>query len=83
MAFSPLGNSGHVVSDSFYFWSNSKEDASFHHIAYEYSRADWDGFHDHFMIIAVVYVVYDFFIDYNPKQNIWNKVRKLSKILQD
>ena len=47
MAFSPFGNSGHVVSDSIYFRSKSKGDASFHHIAYEYSHADCDGFHDH------------------------------------
>ena len=47
MAFSPLGSSGHVVSDSIDFWSNSKGDTSFHHTAYDYSRADWDSFHDH------------------------------------
>ena len=26
---------------------NSKQDAPFHHIAYDNSRADWDGLHDH------------------------------------
>ena len=48
MAFPPLGNSDHVVvSVSIDFLSNSLQDAPFHHIAYEYSRADWDGLHDH------------------------------------
>ena len=33
---------------SFHWLSiNSKRDAPFHHIAYDYSRADWDGHHDH------------------------------------
>ena len=27
--------------------SNSQWDALFHYIAYDYSRADWDGLHDH------------------------------------
>ena len=45
MAFLPLGNSDHVdVSVSIDFLSNSQRDAPFHHIAYEYSRADWGGF---------------------------------------
>ena len=48
MAFPPLGNSDHVVvSVSIDFPSNSKRDAPFHHIAYEYSRADWDGLRHH------------------------------------
>ena len=48
MAFPPLGNSDHVVvSVSIVFPSNSKRDAPFHHIAYEYSRADWDGLRHH------------------------------------
>ena len=48
MAFPPLGNSDHVVvSVSIDFPSNSKRDAPFHHIAYDYSRADWDGLRDH------------------------------------
>ena len=29
------------------FPSNSQWDASFHHIAYDYSHANWDGFLDH------------------------------------
>ena len=47
MAFSPLGNSDHVVSVSIDFPSNSQWDASFHRIAYDYYRADWDGLHNH------------------------------------
>ena len=47
MAFPPLGNSDHVVSASIDFPTNSKWDAPFHHIAYDYSRANWDGLHDH------------------------------------
>ena len=48
MAFSPLGNSDHVVvSFSIDFPINSKQDTPFHHMAYEYSRADWDGLCDH------------------------------------
>ena len=47
MAFPPLGNSDHVVSISIHFSSNSKQDALFHCIAYDYSCADWDGFHDY------------------------------------
>ena len=41
MAFPPLGNSDHVVvSVAIDFPSNSKRDAPFHRIAYDYSRAD-------------------------------------------
>ena len=48
MAFPPLGNSYHVVvSVSIVFLSNSKWEVLFHGITYDYSRADWDGFHDH------------------------------------
>ena len=48
MAFAPLENSDHVfVSVSIDFWSNSKWDALFHGIAYDYSYADWDGHCDH------------------------------------
>ena len=48
MAFPPLGNSDHVaVSVSIDFPTNSQQDAPFHRIAYDYSRADWDGFRDH------------------------------------
>ena len=47
MSFPPLGNSDHVVSVSIDFPKNSKWDASFHRIAYDYSRANWDGLRDH------------------------------------
>ena len=48
MAFPPLGNSDHVVvSVSIDFATNSQQDAPSHHIAYDYSRADWDGLRDH------------------------------------
>ena len=44
MAFPPLGNSDHaVVSVSIDFLINSKRNAQFHRIAYDYSHADWDG----------------------------------------
>ena len=53
MAFLPLGNSDHfVVSVSFKFLLNSKRDAPFHRIAYDYSRADWDGFCGHLKDVA-------------------------------
>ena len=48
MAFAPLGNSDVIVSVSRDFPSNSQWDAPFHHIAYGYSRADWDSFQNHF-----------------------------------
>ena len=48
MAFPPLGNSDHVVvSVSIDFPTNSQRDAPFHRIAYDYSRADWDGLRDY------------------------------------
>ena len=48
MAFPPLGNSDHVVvSLSIDFPSNSQRDAPCHHVAYDYSHADWDGLRDH------------------------------------
>ena len=48
MAFSPLGNSDHVVASvSIDFPINSKQDTLFHCVAYDYSRADWDGLRDH------------------------------------
>ena len=46
MAFFPWGNSV-VVSVSIDYPINSKQDAPFHHIAYEYSCGDWDGLCDH------------------------------------
>ena len=48
MAFPSLGKSDHVVvSVSIDFQSHSQRDAPFHRIAYDYSRADWGGLHDH------------------------------------
>ena len=48
VAFPPLGNSDHVVvSVSIDFPTNSQQVAPFHRIAYDYSRADWDGLCDH------------------------------------
>ena len=48
MAFPPLRNSDHVaVSISIDFPSNSQWGVAFHSIAYDYSRADWGGLHDH------------------------------------
>ena len=48
MAFPPLGNSDHVVvSVSIEFPINSKQDAPFHRVAYDYACADWDGLCDH------------------------------------
>ena len=48
IAFPPLGNSDHVVfSVSIDFPSNSQRDVPFHRIAYDYSRVDWDGLHNH------------------------------------
>ena len=48
MAFPPLGNSNHVVvSVSIDFPINPKQDTPFHRVAYDYSRADWDGLRDH------------------------------------
>ena len=48
MAFPPLGNSDHVVVSVYIdFPTNSQQDAPFHRIAYDYSRADWDGLRNH------------------------------------
>ena len=48
MAFPPLGNFDHVfISVSNDFPLNLQSDASFHLMAYGYSRADWDGLDDH------------------------------------
>ena len=47
MALPPLENSHVIVSISITFASNSKQDVSFHRIAYDYSHAEWDGLHDH------------------------------------
>ena len=48
MAFSHLGNFDYVVvSVSIDFPSNTQQDAPFHCIVYDYSRADWDVLRDH------------------------------------
>ena len=48
MAFPSWGNSDHVfVSVSIDFSLNSKRDALFRNIAYDYSRPDWNGLRDH------------------------------------
>ena len=55
-AFPPLGNSDHVVSVSIDFPINLKQDTPFHGIAYDYSRADWDGLHDHLRDVPWEYI---------------------------
>ena len=47
MAFTPLGNSYHVVSVSIDFLSNSQWDDPFHRIAYDHSRSDRGSLRDH------------------------------------
>ena len=48
MVFPLLGNSDHLVASvSSDFPSNLQRDSPFHRIAYDYSRADGDSFHDH------------------------------------
>ena len=48
MAFSPLGNSDHVVvSICIGFPSYSQQDVTFHRIAYDYFRANWHGLSDY------------------------------------
>ena len=48
MAFPSLGNSDHVVASvSIDFPINTKQDTSFHCVAYDYSCTDWDGLRDH------------------------------------
>ena len=48
MALLSLGNSDHVVVlVPIDFPINLKQDAQFHHIAYDYSCAEWDGLCNH------------------------------------
>ena len=48
MALTTLGNSDYfVASVSIDFPINSKQDAPFYCMAYDYSCDDWDGLHDH------------------------------------
>ena len=57
MVFPLLGNSDHVVvSVSTDFPINSKQDTSFHHVAYDYSRVDWDGLRDHLRDVPWEYI---------------------------
>ena len=57
MDFLQLGNCDHVlVSVSIDFPSSSQRDALFHHIAYDYSHADWDGLHDHLRDVPLEYI---------------------------
>ena len=56
MVFSPLRHFDHVVSVLIDFPSNSKGDAPFHHIAYNYSGADWEGLHDHLRDVPREYI---------------------------
>ena len=57
MAFPLLENSDHVVvSVSIDFPINSKQDILFHHMAYDYSCADWDGLCDHLRDVPWEYI---------------------------
>ena len=48
MVFPLLENSDQVVASiSIDFPSNTQRDGPFHRIAYDYSRANWDGLCDH------------------------------------
>ena len=47
MAFPPLGTSNVVISVSIVSPSNSKGNAPFHRIVYDYSPVDWDGLRNH------------------------------------
>ena len=48
MAFPSLGNSDHVVvTVSIDLQINSKQDAPFHRVVYDYSCVYWDGLRDH------------------------------------
>ena len=54
MAFPPVKNSDNAVSID--FPSYSQQDAPFHHTAYGYSPADWDGLHNHLRCSMGVYL---------------------------
>ena len=57
MVFPPLGNSDHVVvSVSIDFPLNSQQGDSFYCIAYEYSRAYWDGLGGHLRDVPWEYI---------------------------
>ena len=74
IVFPLLGNSDHVfVSVSINFLSNSKRDALFHCIAYDFSCADWGSLRDHFrdvpwkdiFKVSVSAAAIEFWIDVN------------------
>ena len=53
MVLLPLENSDHVViSVSIDFLTDSKQDALFHCIAFDYSRVDWDVLLDHLRSVS-------------------------------
>ena len=52
MNFPPLENSDIVVPVCIDFPLNSKENAPFHPMAYDYSPADWDDFRYHLRVIS-------------------------------
>ena len=53
MALLPLGNSDHVVvSVSIDFLTDSKQDALFHCVTFDYSCVDWDVFLDHLRSVS-------------------------------
>ena len=56
MASPPLGNSDHAASVSIDLPTNSKWDALFHHIAYDYFCAAWDGLLDHLRDVSWEYI---------------------------
>ena len=57
MAFPPFGNSDHVVvSVSIDFPINSKQDTPIHRMAYDYSRADWDGLRNYLRDVPWEYI---------------------------
>ena len=55
VAFSPLGNSDHViVSVSIGFPLSTKGDTAFHSATFEYPHADWNGLRDHFYHVLLL-----------------------------
>ena len=83
MSFPPMGNSDHVVvSVSIDFPINSKQDTPFHRVAYDYSRADWGGLHNH--LRDVHRVAYDYYradwggLHDHLRDVLWEDIFKLS-----
>ena len=72
IAFPPLWNSDHVVlSVSTDFPANSKWDALFHCIAYDYSPADWDGLRDHLRHVPWEDILNSVLINLNFKKKLY------------